>query len=141
MDISSVGAKIVPVVQVQEVREISVKEPPVRPVPKTEGNRIEKRGPGPLIKGEERARNQETEPTLTGLDKNQLEKLAESIEEYLQHLDFKIEFSVHEDTDQIIVKVVDPKSGKVIRQIPPEELLKIQEKLHELTGLLFEKKA
>ncbi|WP_456432691.1 flagellar protein FlaG [Thermosulfuriphilus sp.] len=141
MDISSVGAKIIPVVQVQEVREISVKEPPVRPVPKTEGTKVERRSPNPLAKGEERNRASEGEGPVSGLDKTQLERLAESIEEYLRHLDFKIEFSVHQETDQIVVKVVDPKTGQVIRQIPPEELLKIQEKLHELTGLLFEKKA
>ncbi len=38
------------------------------------------------------------------------------------------------DTDQLVVKVVDSKTDEVIRQIPPEELMALTKHLNELRG-------
>jgi flagellar protein FlaG len=39
-----------------------------------------------------------------------------------------------------IIKVMDRQTGKVIRQIPSESMVKIQQKLEELRGILFDDK-
>ena len=39
-----------------------------------------------------------------------------------------------------VVKVLDRKTGEVIRQIPAENMVKIQQKLEELRGILFDDK-
>lgn len=50
-----------------------------------------------------------------------------------------LQFSVHEDTGQTVVRVVDKDSGKLIRQIPPQELLDLAAKLEDMMGILFDK--
>jgi len=50
-----------------------------------------------------------------------------------------LQFSVHEDTGQTVVRVVDKDSGKLIRQIPPQELLDLATKLEDMMGILFDK--
>jgi flagellar protein FlaG len=39
------------------------------------------------------------------------------------------------------VQVIDGDSGKVVRQIPSEEILRLTERLDEMRSLLFEAKA
>lgn len=55
--------------------------------------------------------------------------------------DRKLDFVVHEETNRMMVRVIDSESGEIIREIPPEQLLNIVAKMHELLGLLFDKKA
>ena len=38
------------------------------------------------------------------------------------------------DSDQLVVKVVDTETDEVIRQIPPEELMELTKTLNELRG-------
>jgi flagellar protein FlaG len=52
-----------------------------------------------------------------------------------------LRFSVHEDTEEIMVKVTDQDSGEVIREIPSEEFLDIAAKFEEMVGLMFDIKA
>jgi flagellar protein FlaG len=58
----------------------------------------------------------------------------------------QLAFSVDESSDRPVVKVTDTESGKVIRQIPSEEVLKLSERLRDLqsdlgnaVGVLFNK--
>lgn len=52
-----------------------------------------------------------------------------------------IEFSIDDDTDRIIVKVVDTETQKVLRQIPNEEVLAISKTLDKLRGLVVRQTA
>lgn len=45
------------------------------------------------------------------------------------------------DGDKTIVKVIDPKTNQIIRQIPSEEALAIAENLDKLQGLLINSRA
>ncbi len=40
----------------------------------------------------------------------------------------------NDETDQLVVKVVDTETDEVIRQIPPEELMELTKALNELKG-------
>ncbi len=51
-----------------------------------------------------------------------------------------LQFSVHESTGRTMVKVVDKETEKLIREIPPEDLLNLVDKLDEMIGILFDKK-
>jgi flagellar protein FlaG len=58
----------------------------------------------------------------------------------------EIAFSMNEQADTVVVKIIDRESEEVIRQIPSEEFLKIAEALNEQVehlraGLLVEQKA
>ncbi|MBM3114207.1 flagellar protein FlaG [Jeongeupia naejangsanensis] len=52
-----------------------------------------------------------------------------------------IEFSVDDDTQLSVVKVVDTHSKEVIRQIPTQEALNIAKTIDKLQGLLVRDKA
>jgi flagellar protein FlaG len=51
------------------------------------------------------------------------------------------QFSVHKATGRTIVKITDQDSGKLVREIPPEQLLDLAAKIDEMVGILFDKKA
>ncbi|TFG60812.1 MAG: flagellar protein FlaG [Spirochaetales bacterium] len=50
----------------------------------------------------------------------------------------RLKFYVNEELDQVVVKVIDSATDKVIREIPPEELQRLQVKIREAVGLLFD---
>jgi flagellar protein FlaG len=45
-----------------------------------------------------------------------------------------LEFSVDEDSGRDVIKVIDKKSGDIIKQYPSEEVLSLVSKLSEATG-------
>lgn len=52
----------------------------------------------------------------------------------------QFEFSIHEKTREIMVKVIDRDSGEVIREIPPEQILDMVAKMWELAGILVDER-
>ena len=48
-----------------------------------------------------------------------------------------LQFSVHEETGQIMVTVREESTGEVIREIPPSEMLDLAARMDEMVGLLF----
>lgn len=65
----------------------------------------------------------------------------ERIRSQVQNLQRDLNFSVDDSTGQVVVRVVDGDSGKVVRQIPSEDILRLAERLDEMRSLLFEAKA
>lgn len=76
-----------------------------------------------------------------GVEKNMLEKQIEKLNEEYRNKNTSLSFSIDEETKSVIVKVVDTESDKVIRQIPPEEILAIRRRIEALLGALFDKEA
>lgn len=52
----------------------------------------------------------------------------------------RCEFSYHEETKRVSIKVLDQDTNEVIREIPPEESLEMLEKMWELAGLIVDEK-
>jgi flagellar protein FlaG len=52
----------------------------------------------------------------------------------------KLRFVVDRELDQVIVKVIDPATDKVIKELPPEELQRLHLKIKEMIGLLFDER-
>lgn len=65
------------------------------------------------------------------------QKLAALLEEANEKLrgGFNVQFAVHEGSNRVVVRLVDPQSMKVIREFPNTELLDVLAKLQELSGL------
>jgi flagellar protein FlaG len=71
-----------------------------------------------------------------------LEKTVSELNDYVQNMKRSLQFSVDDDTGRTIIKVIDPESKEVIRQIPREEILTIARMLREETrGALLEEHA
>ncbi|MDR1179778.1 MAG: flagellar protein FlaG [Spirochaetales bacterium] len=60
------------------------------------------------------------------------------IEEFSTFLNRRLKYSVNPDTDQVIVKVIDRETDKVIKVLPPEALQKLHSRMKETIGLLFD---
>ena len=65
----------------------------------------------------------------------------ERIRTQVQGLQRDLNFSVDDSTGHVVVQVLDGDSGKVVRQIPSEDILRLAERLDEMRSLLFEAKA
>lgn len=52
----------------------------------------------------------------------------------------RFEFSIHEKTKEIMVRVVDSDSGKVIREIPSEKTLDMVAKMWEMAGIMVDER-
>lgn len=53
----------------------------------------------------------------------------------------RLTFSINEKLDQVVVKVVDTATDKVIREIPLEALQRVHERIREVIGILFDERA
>jgi flagellar protein FlaG len=54
-----------------------------------------------------------------------VEKALEQIKSYLQDSQRQLNFQRDESTGRTVIRVIDPNSGEVIRQMPSEEVLKL----------------
>ena len=71
---------------------------------------------------------------------NKLEEISRAIQEEVGVKDIRLNYSFNKPTGQVVVTVLDGKSGKVIREIPPHELLTLAESMKEFEGIIFDKK-
>lgn len=54
--------------------------------------------------------------------------------------ELSLDFSVDKETHTQVIKVIDRKSGDVIRQIPPEEVLNFLRQFQKSKGLFFSRR-
>lgn len=67
-------------------------------------------------------------------------KAIESTNEDLQAYNRRIEFSIHEKTKDIMIKVVDRDTDEVVREIPPEKIKDMVANILERAGLLIDER-
>jgi len=67
--------------------------------------------------------------------------LVERFRSQVQSIQRDLNFSVDDSTGDVVVQVIDGDSGKVVRQIPSEEILRLTERLDEMRSLMFEAEA
>jgi flagellar protein FlaG len=70
----------------------------------------------------------------------QLVKTIERANKALEGRSTSFEFSIHKQTKQISIKVIDKDTGEVIREIPPEKTLDMVAKMWEMAGLLVDER-
>lgn len=72
--------------------------------------------------------------------KKTLEQVADGLNEMVKVFNRKIDFVVHDETNRMMVKVIDTETGNVLREIPPEEILDLAAKMQEAFGIIFDVK-
>jgi len=70
-----------------------------------------------------------------------LQDQAERANEQISGGSHKVQVAMDDRSGRFVMKVVDSESGHVVRQFPPESLLKVSERLDELSGMLLAKEA
>lgn len=70
----------------------------------------------------------------------QLVKAIEHAIKAVQGKSTTLEFSIHEKTKLISVKVLDKETGETIREVPPEKSLDFAAKLWEMAGIIIDER-
>ena len=68
----------------------------------------------------------------------QIQDALTRLQETLQHVEPRIEFSVDKELNQVIIRVLDKETGDLIRQIPSEEVLALDRFFMDQSGLFVE---
>ncbi len=68
-------------------------------------------------------------------------KVVDAVQQRLSAAAPDLSFSVDSASGETVIKVTDPATNDVIRQIPSEEVLKLNQEIRRMQGLLFSKKA
>ncbi len=71
-------------------------------------------------------------------EKIDAEKYLRDIIDITEVFNRRLKFSIDKELDQVIVKVVDAETDKVIKEIPPEELKRLYAKMKEAMGLIID---
>ncbi|HPA11200.1 MAG TPA: flagellar protein FlaG, partial [Treponemataceae bacterium] len=74
----------------------------------------------------------------TQLSEADVARIAEQIQKISDMFDRKLQFQVSKELEQVIVKVIDSSTDKIIREIPSAEIQKLQLRIKETLGLLFD---
>ena len=72
------------------------------------------------------------------LEREQLEKMAQQLQEFMGEMNRSLQFQVDEDSGRDVIKVLDKDTGDIIKQYPSEEVLNLVSKLSETAGLLID---
>jgi flagellar protein FlaG len=72
-------------------------------------------------------------PEQSPPEADRVSKAVEKLNELVQNQKRSLYFSVDQDTGRTVIRVIDPDTSEVIRQIPPEEVLNLA-RLYEGAG-------
>lgn len=64
--------------------------------------------------------------------------MASEVQIYLKRLNTELRFEVDSGTKDVIIKIIDPETEEVIRQMPSEELIAIRKRMKEIIGVLYD---
>ncbi|TMO23976.1 flagellar protein FlaG [Pseudoalteromonas sp. S4741] len=84
------------------------------------------------------ASNEQHQQTEKQLDHDQLEKVAQQLQDFMGEMNRSLQFKVDEESGRDVIKVIDKSSGDVIKQYPSEEVLSLVAKLSETAGMLID---
>jgi len=74
-------------------------------------------------------------------DKENIKRLVEEMQKNLDNLSVTLQFSKYgKNGNKVAIIVSDPKTGKVIREIPSKDLQNLYAKMNELTGMVLDRK-
>jgi len=68
------------------------------------------------------------------------EKFLNQIFQAVPLYDRQLRFEVNRQLDEVVVKVIDTRTDKVIKEIPPKEIQRLEARIREAVGLLIDKK-
>lgn len=92
-----------------------------------------------VINGEEKASPKEEKKKSVTADDAQ--KMSEALNEFMDRLNCNLHFKYHKKLDLITIQMLNKKTKEVIKEFPPEEIIKTMEKTKEWIGIFLDKKA
>lgn len=84
-------------------------------------------------------RKKETSSAREEIPREEVEKATEKLNRLMGIINKRYEFSIHESSQRLTVRIVDQDSGEVIDEVPSKRMLELLESFNEMAGLLFDK--
>jgi flagellar protein FlaG len=105
--------------------------------PTSEGIQNERKGIPGVAKREKR----EGLVPEGGVREENLFDALQKIEKIANLLGRHLRFEVKRDAGLVQVQVVDTSNGKIVRKIPPDEIVRMVERVHQVLGAIFDQEA
>lgn len=78
--------------------------------------------------------------TVQSVSDEAVQKAVDKVNKILSGTPMKFEYSVHKNSSDIIIKVVNAETNEVVREIPSDKFLDLMDKLQEISGAIFDEK-
>jgi len=85
-------------------------------------------------------RKQEIPSAREEIPRELVEKAAEKLNRLMGIIDKRLEFSVHEKSNRVIVKIIDQETGEELDEIPSKRALDILNSFTDMVGLMVDKR-
>ena len=99
----------------------------------------------PPLPGEQKISREQAEASLPGIaaDKGKsqvqdLKRTTSELERISLAFDRRLKFVIDQESREILIKVIDNETDKVIKVLPPEELQRLHSRIRETIGFLFD---
>lgn len=67
-----------------------------------------------------------------------LETLVSDLQAVTSALDRRLQFTINRELNEVVVKVIDRTTDKVIKELPPREIQRLHVRIREAIGLLID---
>lgn len=104
----------------------SIPQPPVVPTPQQNGGRRKADGQS---------------SGMAVVPASDVGEVVEGLNRSIGAFNSRVSFDINEATDRPVIQVIDNETGEMVRQVPPEDMLKALERMAEMVGLLVDERA
>ena len=91
-----------------------------------------------VLQAAARAAERETQARAAKLSNEEIRQVLREIQSASRAFNKRLSFRYHEELDQVVVKVIDRETDKVIKELPPSELQRVHLRIREALGLLID---
>ena len=70
--------------------------------------------------------------------RDDLEEKIDDMNNIMETLEEQLAFELHDKTERIMTQVINIKTKEVIKEMPPEEMLDLAARVHEMVGLIID---
>jgi flagellar protein FlaG len=100
-----------------------------------------KENPPSLPIGQKAAAIEQALASLPGnrLSSQPLEKTTADLQHISMVFNSRLKFVIDHESNEILIKVIDNETDKVIKVLPPEELQRLHSRIRETIGVLFDR--
>ena len=88
-----------------------------------------------------KAKAAEQKPQHEPLTEEQTAYLTEQLNEIMRNINVNLQFQYHKEVNFMSVRMLDKKTGEVLREIPPEAMVEHMIKVHDWIGAFLDKTA
>jgi flagellar protein FlaG len=74
------------------------------------------------------------------IPREQVEKAAEKLNRLMGIIDKRLQFSIHEKSNRVMVKIIDQGTGEVLDEIPSKRMLDMLASFTDIIGVMVDKR-